>query len=253
MGQSKLTVTANKKFRFSPRRYSKILNLITQAETLEQLLSCVPDMIPDLMATYHHFGAVGAFDYKYSSQFYAHNMPPEILNYLDKHRKHESNPGVMLVLAKGRGIWLSEMLEDAYIIEAGHLAATRATLAVTGDALCIPLYGPNSRAGYIFLAFGVGKADCDESTTFRIEGLAQRFHVRYCLMLEALNKQVNLTPREAEVLELITFGKSNKAMATILGISDTTVSGYVKRIFLKLDVSDRVSAAMRAQTLKIKL
>jgi len=71
--------------------------------------------------------------------------------------------------------------------------------------------------------------------------------------LHAMHMQVNLTTREAEVLELITFGKTNAEIGTVLGISPNTVNGYVKQIFLKLDVTDRVSAAMRAQTLKIKL
>jgi len=68
-------------------------------------------------------------------------------------------------------------------------------------------------------------------------------------MVENLQTQVNLTPRELEVLELISFGKSNPEIAIILDISTNTVTGYVSRIFLKLGVSDRVSAAMRAGTM----
>ena len=65
---------------------------------------------------------------------------------------------------------------------------------------------------------------------------------------EETDASVHLTQREAEVLQLITFGKTNPEIGSILGISTNTVSGYVKQIFLKLDVSDRVTAALRAST-----
>jgi len=81
--------------------------------------------------------------------------------------------------------------------------------------------------------------------------LAQRFHVRYCLIAKGLQKQVNLTQRESEVLELIAFGKANPEIAIILDISANTVAGYVKSIFLKLETNDRVTAALRYQSMKV--
>ena len=251
--QAKLTEPSQNETRSSGSYYLNVMRAINAAETLDQLLAGIPDKLPDLVATYHHFGAVGAFDYKDSCEFHAYNVPENIENYLDAHRKYESNPAVVAVLSKGRAMWLSELVNDPYIINQDHVVLTKATMEMTGDALCLPLYGPNSRSGYMFIAFGMSKADCDDYVAFNVQALAQQFHVRYCLMLEKLHKQVKLTPREGEVLELITFGKSNSEIATILDISTSTVSGYVQRIFLKLDVSDRVSAAMRAQTLKVKL
>jgi len=84
----------------------------------------------------------------------------------------------------------------------------------------------------------------------QIQALAQILHLRYGLMVERLQEQINLSPRESEVLELLSFGKSNPEIAIILNLSTNTVTGYVSRIFLKLGVSDRVSAAMRAVALK---
>jgi len=248
-----LTKKNKKKITLSDSTFLKILAAINKAETLEQLLGVAPSFKPDLIATYHHFGAVGAFDYKDSCEFHAYNVPENIVNYLDNHRKRDSNPAVVAVFAKGEEIWLSELLTDPYIIDQGHEKLTKATMEMTGDALCLPLYGPNNRSGYMFLAFGFGRTDCDDFFAFRIQNLTQKFHVRYCLMLQAMHTQVNLTAREAEVLELITFGKTNAEIGTVLGISANTVNGYVGQIFLKLDVTDRVSAAMRAQTLKVTL
>ena len=44
-------------------------------------------------------------------------------------------------------------------------------------------------------------------------------------------------------------GKSNAMIAEILGITKNSVDSYVKRIFSKLDVSDRTAAAARAVSL----
>lgn len=56
-----------------------------------------------------------------------------------------------------------------------------------------------------------------------------------------------LTPREREVLGLITRGRDNRAIATLLGVSDKTVRNVVSNIFAKLHVVDRASAAAKAR------
>lgn len=52
----------------------------------------------------------------------------------------------------------------------------------------------------------------------------------------------DLSARELEVLQLISRGRSNKEIATALGISDETVKRHVSNLFNKLDVSDRAQA-----------
>jgi len=56
----------------------------------------------------------------------------------------------------------------------------------------------------------------------------------------------DLTPREMEILCHLAAGKSNKAIARDLGISDGTVKLHVKAILRKLDVHSRVEAAVMA-------
>ena len=60
-----------------------------------------------------------------------------------------------------------------------------------------------------------------------------------------------LTPRERDVLAMISQGCSNKRIARTLEISPETVKSHVKRIFLKLAVSTRTEAALRAVWLKL--
>lgn len=51
-----------------------------------------------------------------------------------------------------------------------------------------------------------------------------------------------LTSRETDVLRLISKGNSNKLIGEQLQISDQTVKGHVKNIFLKLGANDRAHA-----------
>jgi two-component system NarL family response regulator len=54
----------------------------------------------------------------------------------------------------------------------------------------------------------------------------------------------SLTPREVSVLALLARGKSNKEICNALSLAEGTVKTYLKRIFEKLDVTDRTGAAV---------
>ncbi len=53
----------------------------------------------------------------------------------------------------------------------------------------------------------------------------------------------SLTPREAEIVQLLADGLPNKQIARRLGITDATVKNHVHNILEKLDVSSRGAAA----------
>ena len=55
-----------------------------------------------------------------------------------------------------------------------------------------------------------------------------------------------LSPREKEILTLVADGKSNKDIATALGIAENTVKNCVKTILEKLQLENRVQAAVFA-------
>ncbi len=57
---------------------------------------------------------------------------------------------------------------------------------------------------------------------------------------------VPLSPREAEILEYVTKGLSNKEIAQKLGISQQTVKNHMTSILNKLNVHDRTQAAVTA-------
>lgn len=56
---------------------------------------------------------------------------------------------------------------------------------------------------------------------------------------------VSLTPREREVLALLSEGQSNKRAAKTLGVSESTVKFHVQAIYSKLGVQSRAAAVTR--------
>jgi DNA-binding NarL/FixJ family response regulator len=66
------------------------------------------------------------------------------------------------------------------------------------------------------------------------------------LAADAEDSFIPLSPREMEILEHVTHGKSNKEIAYELGISHQTVKNHMTAILRKLSVDDRTQAAVYA-------
>ncbi|MEC5422969.1 LuxR C-terminal-related transcriptional regulator [Virgibacillus sp. C22-A2] len=65
-------------------------------------------------------------------------------------------------------------------------------------------------------------------------------------------KQLKLSPREQEVLELVIEGLNNREIAEELFISGHTVKNHVTKIFRKLEVPDRAHAISKVYQMKYK-
>jgi DNA-binding CsgD family transcriptional regulator len=70
-----------------------------------------------------------------------------------------------------------------------------------------------------------------------------------CVLIAAQRQQAPrmsaLSPREKEVAVMVAEGYPNKTIAAMLRISSWTVSTYLRRIFVKLDVHSRTAMVSR--------
>ena len=69
--------------------------------------------------------------------------------------------------------------------------------------------------------------------------------------IESLSTSASISPREQEVLRLMSAGYSNREMAIKLSISESTVKTHVGNIYYKLNVNSRLQAILYAKELKL--
>ena len=68
---------------------------------------------------------------------------------------------------------------------------------------------------------------------------------------DAAIRSLGLSPRECEILALLSSGQSNKELARTLGISPNTVKTHVARLYEKLEVQNRVQAIEKSRWLAL--
>jgi DNA-binding NarL/FixJ family response regulator len=155
------------------------------------------------------------------------------------------------------------VLMDLRMPELDGLAATRA-IKQDCPATSVIIVTMQENPEYLFEALKAGAAGylLKDSTRAEVVGavwqvlggealldaeLATRLLQRLATEARRTRPQgVPLTPRESEVLQLLTQGRTNRQIAEALVITTGTAKLYVERILGKLGVSDRTQAAVRA-------
>lgn len=118
-----------------------------------------------------------------------------------------------------------------------------------GDGISLPLFGRNDMFGIAVFSTHE-EMELDDPKIGFLHTQAQLAHQRISgILLESMQTQCQLSPREEHVLKHIVSGDCNRKISAELGIALSTVDTYVRRLFIKLDASDRVTAATRALSL----
>ena len=145
-----------------------------------------------------------------------------------------------------RPLYLDEIGEVVTLTqrERAHIEGYRA--AGVENGLGVQVFGPQGRNGILAIALEPGVRRLAPEVLASLRWACQAMHLRYCeLLVPTLGKLPTLSAREAEVLTWAARGKSNSAIGAILGISAHTVDAHLRRIYVKLGVFDRMSAALR--------
>jgi DNA-binding CsgD family transcriptional regulator len=67
--------------------------------------------------------------------------------------------------------------------------------------------------------------------------------------LQAIVKEMRLSPRQAAILDMILRSLGDKQIASILGIRPPTLRTYVSRMFARAGTGNRMELAMRVLAL----
>lgn len=109
----------------------------------------------------------------------------------------------------------------------------------------VPVFGPLFRSGYFWF---IGPDSADRRVLAELHSKAQSTYLTICAVIATKQTQgAALSERELEVLQQISMGKTNDEIADCLSITPATINTYLKRTFEKLDVTNRVSAIVRAR------
>lgn len=155
-------------------------------------------------------------------------------------------------------------LMDIKMMDGDGLAATRRMRATTPSVKVIVLtnYGEDE---LVFSAMRAGASGYllkdvrPDALASAVRTVAQGYALVYPSVARRLLEELGphepagsdgalaeLTVRERQILKLIAQGRSNKQIATALGIAERTVKAHVSNILAKLELSDRTQAAIYA-------
>jgi LuxR family transcriptional regulator/LuxR family quorum-sensing system transcriptional regulator CciR len=111
------------------------------------------------------------------------------------------------------------------------------------DAVATPVFERSTTCGYFSMAFPAKRPDLSPADLRRIKFIFSEFYSRF-IDVSRLHANI-LSQREREVMVAIVNNRTNAEIAGDLGVSEHTVETYVRRCFTKLEVSNRMQAALR--------
>ena len=112
----------------------------------------------------------------------------------------------------------------------------------------VACYGPHGRSGFL----GCEWTASDQAPIHVRQGvgiIGQTSFRRYCILVRDDSTVPALSNRELEVLGWMCSGKSNSVIAQLIGVSPSSVDVYTRRLFQKLDVTDRTAACLKGYSL----
>lgn len=116
------------------------------------------------------------------------------------------------------------------------------------DQYMVPVFGPYQINGVISFGFHNTIDPTQLEMLDAIESAAISHHNHLIRHFGNMRRDIDLSERENEVLTWIARGKTTSEIAIILDLSKSSIDTYTRRIFEKMGVHDRVSAAVSGVT-----
>ncbi len=216
-----------------------------QAEDLRKIGYAYFKSLDVPLVSYHHLPPLGAHD-QGVIVLETEGFPPDILDRYIKDKLFLIDPVPAFAQKTTIPFKWSEIGKLTNLRPEQKALMRDFAKAGLGDGYAFQVFGPGGRNGVFGLGFGNNNRTFKPSVIREIHWICQVIHLRYCEMLERhIPETTGLSKREREVLEWVARGKSNSGIASIMGVSAHTVDAYLRRIFLKLGTTDRVTAAIR--------
>jgi len=160
-----------------------------------------------------------------------------------------ADPDVLVVdyrLGKETGVDVLQCLNDRNVGVASVIVS-----AMIDDAALLDILGSDTLGVVLKESASVDLVECIRSAARGQRMIPQPLLDRGAHLRERLADRSSalqeLTSREADVVEAVAAGSSNKKIAKELGISESTVKTHLHRIFRKVGVNNRVQLSLMAR------
>lgn len=169
----------------------------------------------------------------------------------------ESQPDLVVVAEAGSGreVMLSRETADVYVLDLrmpeGDGVETIKALLARDPALKVLVLTTYDNEEDVFQALEAGARGylLKDTTKEELVNAVRLIHQGERYLPQNIASRLadrlirpKLTPREMDVLRLVSRGRTNKEMASAMFISEETVKSHMKSLFLKLGVHDRAEA-----------
>lgn len=207
-------------------------SLLSETNILSLLLETVEEH--DIKAIYFSYESLPLFtEHRGKAEFFTHAAPRVVLQSALKRMKHKIPLGKDLTI----------LLEDNDTTLSSPAANEEAQFA---SYILTQLYAANGRKAYFLFSLNTHTPKIDENTLETLHHCCLIAFQKLLPLMEKSDKTPRLTMRENEIIRYIAKGRSNAEIAEITGLSIHTINGYLRRIYLKTQTTNRVSLSFFA-------
>lgn len=229
------------------------VDAVRRSESFQDLRAACVVFFRDIGAvrvSYHHLPPPGAVDYSPQLTVAAEGFPEDWVDRYVGERLYDIDPIPKRALDGTSPFWWLDVDKFGPLNNDERHYMRLLKASGIGEGLAVPVFGPHGRNGDAGVGLGKTRPAMSSYDVMRLQWGCQIGHLRYCeLLLDRLADGAELSRRESEILGWVARGKSNSIIAQLIGISGYTVDTYLRRIYVKLGVSDRVTAALRGMAL----
>ncbi|MEI7668694.1 MAG: LuxR family transcriptional regulator [Pseudomonadota bacterium] len=178
------------------------------------------------------------------------NYPSDWMKYYFEQGFEKIDPVITYSYQKLSTFKWSEIEERVDITRKQKLCLNLGIEAGLHNGVCTPLWGANRFAG-VGLASTEKKDACDGNIDL-IAAYAHHFYIAF-QRLHSKNQKNNvtipniyLTNREIEILTKVAEGKSDKDIASIIGVTPHAIDFHMRSIYRKMQTNSRIYATTKA-------
>lgn len=198
------------------------------------------------MASYHFLPPLGVTEDFGNFVLYASGFPKHWIDTYQSEKLFLDDPIIRSAKSRTHPYLWSDLIGDESLSAREQAYMRRLMAAGLGDGLAVPVFGPHAFNGYCGLGFGLDNPAPPEEMQVIWATVCQMAHLRACDFAETPETEKTLSARETETLRYVVMGYSNGQIAEEMGVEKSTIDTNMRRIYSKLDVHERVTAAMRA-------